>query len=317
MALTKTDLAPERAAPVAAEVTALLAATRLPGRRCCRSRRSAARVSRSCGPHCSRSGPAARCGGVSEARRGPRIHAFRRRASCHRDLGRRHDRVDDRLVLSPPGIDLRVRGLHAQNRPAEAAQAGQRVALNIAGPRLSKDVVARGDWVLHPETTRPLPRSTLGSACSRMHRARSGEHAGACASRSGACDGAGLALDGPAWSRGSRRCPARVDRPIGALAGDRVVLRDAGAVRTIGGGVVLDPFPPRRGRRTPARLAQLACARGSGAGGRLAPAAGGPPGWTVRSVFFRARNMLQSRRSGLSRPLRAAAAELAIRRLGV
>ena len=28
-------------------------------------------------------------------------------------------RVEDRLMLSPPGIDLRVRGLHAQNRPAE------------------------------------------------------------------------------------------------------------------------------------------------------------------------------------------------------
>ena len=30
------------------------------------------------------------------------------------------------------------------------------------------------------------------------------------------------------------------------------------ATRTIGGGVVIDPFPPRRGRRTPDRLAQLA-----------------------------------------------------------
>ena len=25
--------------------------------------------------------------------------------------------VDDRLILSPPGLELRVRGLHAQNRP--------------------------------------------------------------------------------------------------------------------------------------------------------------------------------------------------------
>jgi hypothetical protein len=57
--------------------------------------------------------------------------------------------VEDRLVLSPSGLPLRVRGLHAQNRPADAAQAGQRVALNVAGPRLSKEAVARGDWVLH------------------------------------------------------------------------------------------------------------------------------------------------------------------------
>ena len=47
--------------------------------------------------------------------------------------------VDDRLMLSPPGLELRVRGLHAQNRAATTAEAGQRVALNITGPRLSKD----------------------------------------------------------------------------------------------------------------------------------------------------------------------------------
>src|SRR6185437_8554785 len=55
--------------------------------------------------------------------------------------------VEDRLVLSPPGIELRVRGLHAQNRPAQHDVAGQRVALNIVAPRLSKESVTRGDWV--------------------------------------------------------------------------------------------------------------------------------------------------------------------------
>jgi len=49
-----------------------------------------------------------------------------------------------------------------------------------------------------------------------------------------------------------------LDRPIGALTGDRFVLRDPSAQRTIGGGRVLDPFPPPRGRRKPERLAQLA-----------------------------------------------------------
>ncbi len=56
-------------------------------------------------------------------------------------------RLGDRLMLSPPGIELRVRGLHAQNRPAEMAVAGQRVAVNVTGQRLSKDAVTRGDWV--------------------------------------------------------------------------------------------------------------------------------------------------------------------------
>src|SRR5436309_3481637 len=64
-------------------------------------------------------------------------------------------RVGDRLMLSPSGLELRVRGLHAQNRPAEVAEAGERVALNIVGPRLSKEAVPRGDWVLHPEIHAP------------------------------------------------------------------------------------------------------------------------------------------------------------------
>ncbi|MDE1480810.1 selenocysteinyl-tRNA-specific translation elongation factor SelB, partial [Xenorhabdus bovienii] len=42
---------------------------------------------------------------------------------------------------------VRVRGLHAQNRPAGHAQAGQRIALNIAGD-ISKEQISRGDWLL-------------------------------------------------------------------------------------------------------------------------------------------------------------------------
>ncbi|MBN7823318.1 selenocysteine-specific translation elongation factor, partial [Bowmanella sp. Y57] len=41
----------------------------------------------------------------------------------------------DELLLSPSGRRVRVRGLHAQNRRAERAVAGQRVALNLAGER--------------------------------------------------------------------------------------------------------------------------------------------------------------------------------------
>ena len=47
------------------------------------------------------------------------------------------------------------------------------------------------------------------------------------------------------------------EQPIGALHGDRAVLRDHAARHTLAGGRVVDPFPPRRGRRLPARLAVL------------------------------------------------------------
>ena len=42
--------------------------------------------------------------------------------------------VGDRVQLSPSGLSARVRSLHAQNRPAETAHAGERCALNLAGP---------------------------------------------------------------------------------------------------------------------------------------------------------------------------------------
>src|SRR5258707_844833 len=39
----------------------------------------------------------------------------------------------DRLTLSPRGIEVRVRGAHAHNRPIKKAAAGERCALHLAG----------------------------------------------------------------------------------------------------------------------------------------------------------------------------------------
>ncbi len=50
----------------------------------------------------------------------------------------------------------------------------------------------------------------------------------------------------------------RLQRPIHAANGDRFVLRDQSATRSIGGGVVIDPFPPARRRaQRPLVLAAL------------------------------------------------------------
>jgi selenocysteine-specific elongation factor len=45
--------------------------------------------------------------------------------------------------------------------------------------------------------------------------------------------------------------------PLAAWRGDRVILRDASASRTIAGGRILDPFAPARYRRTPQRMTEL------------------------------------------------------------
>src|SRR5205085_199820 len=59
------------------------------------------------------------------------------------------DRVpDDRLIMSPRGIEVRVRGVHAHNRPIERAAAGERCALNLAGNFPEGGEPRRGDWVV-------------------------------------------------------------------------------------------------------------------------------------------------------------------------
>src|SRR6185295_2089022 len=52
----------------------------------------------------------------------------------------------------------------------------------------------------------------------------------------------------------TRLVSIRTARPLALCRGDRFVLRDPQARRTIGGGVVLDIAPPNRGRRAAPRL---------------------------------------------------------------
>ncbi len=201
--------------------------------------------------------------------------------------------VEDRLILSPLGTELRVRGLHAQNRPAEQAVAGQRVALNIVGPRLSKDSVERGDWVLHPDVHAPVQRIDAriallaGEAKPLRADAPVHLHLGAAhvTARVAPLDAERIEPGASVLAR------LNFAKPIGALVGDRLVLRDASASRTMGGGAVVDPFPPRRGRRTPERLAQLAALEAPAPAIALGRLLALPPGWTDRAGFFRAHNL--------------------------
>jgi len=57
--------------------------------------------------------------------------------------------------------------------------------------------------------------------------------------------------------------------PVGALWGDRIVLRDHAARHTLAGSRALDPLPPRRGRSRPERLAVLAALTEPDAGDAL------------------------------------------------
>ncbi|AGA32626.1 Selenocysteine-specific translation elongation factor [Thioalkalivibrio nitratireducens DSM 14787] len=168
-------------------------------------------------------------------------------------------RVGDEFVLSPSGQPVRVRGIHAQNRPAETGAAGQRCALNLTGPGLEKDAIARGDWVLHPELHRPTARidarvRALADAPKALrHWSPVHLHLGSARLMARVA-----VLEGDAVEPGSEGFAQLVlEGQTHALRGDRFVLRDPSARHNLAGGVVLDDRPPARGRRRPARIALL------------------------------------------------------------
>ena len=177
----------------------------------------------------------------------------------------------DRLLLSPRGIEVRVRGVHAHNRPVERAAAGDRCALNIAGSFPEGGEPGRGDWLLAPDLHAPTGRIDVALKVSRAAPVpfRSGLpvhiHLGT-EDRVGRAAILGRNLLSPGEEG---MVQLDLDRPIGALWGDRVVLRDHGALHTLAGGRVIDPFPPRRGRARPERLAALAALREPDAGSAL------------------------------------------------
>ncbi len=176
-----------------------------------------------------------------------------------------HIQVGDEVVLTPSakGQRLRVRNLHAQNQAVAQAHAGQRCAVALAG--IGKDEVSRGQWLTTPgaaiATDRLDATLTLWHGESKALRSGTPVHV-----HIGSSDTLGtvavLQVDGAAagdtiapGAHGTVQIVLR--QPIGAWHGDRVVLRDNSATRTIAGGVVLDPFAPARYRRTAQRLAEL------------------------------------------------------------
>jgi selenocysteine-specific elongation factor len=166
--------------------------------------------------------------------------------------------VGDRLALGPTGKSVRVRGLHAQNQAAERAFAGQRVALNLGGERLELGQIHRGHWLLAEWLHAPTQR--LDIQFQLLPGERTFEHFQPVHLHLGTQDVIARValLEGPRLRPGEQMFAQLLTNvPVHAAHGDRLILRDASAQRTLGGGRVLDPFAPARQRRSPERLAQL------------------------------------------------------------
>jgi selenocysteine-specific elongation factor len=165
----------------------------------------------------------------------------------------------DTVRVLAAGATGRARTIHAQNAEASLGRAGERCALNLAGTGLKQDEIRRGDWIVHGPVPDPSARIDArirvlpDEARPLRHWTPVHVHLGA-----SAVTGRVATLEAKEISPGAAGLVQLVlDRPIGAVHGDRLILRDQSARRTIGGGRVIDVFPLVRGRAKHERLEAL------------------------------------------------------------
>jgi selenocysteine-specific elongation factor len=144
----------------------------------------------------------------------------------------------DIVRVLPRGLEARVRSVQVHDEPVERAAAGQRVALNLVGVGWRE--VGRGDVVVKGVGVRP--GYLLDVTLDIEDGARALER------------GTRVQLH-----HGTREAPARVvplgdgfaqlrlEAPLMAVEGDRVILRQVAPPDTIGGGVVVDAAPRKHG----------------------------------------------------------------------
>jgi len=134
----------------------------------------------------------------------------------------------DELRAEPGGRTVRVRSVQVHDRPVERADAGQRVA--VALPGIERNELRRGDALVAPGAYPVAYRLDVAlEELAEIPRLAHVHH--------GTADVlARVVRVGERWAQ------LRLAEPVLAARGDRVVLR---AGTTVGGGVVIDPAPPR------------------------------------------------------------------------
>jgi selenocysteine-specific elongation factor len=154
----------------------------------------------------------------------------------------------DTLRLLPGGRTVRVREVQVHDERLQHAGAGQRVAVNLAGVAVAE--VARGDVLSGDGELAETYRvdAELELADDEEPDARVTVHHGT--------------RETPArltWL-GGRFWQLRLEEPLIAAAGDRLVIRRIAPPDTLGGGTVLDAHPRRHGpsRHSTERLTRLA-----------------------------------------------------------
>jgi selenocysteine-specific elongation factor len=152
-------------------------------------------------------------------------------------------RRGEKVLVLPQQREARVRSIEVHDRALEEAEARRRVALNLGG--VSLDEVSRGDVVTVPgapvESTFRLDVELLGRGSEIIAENRVQAHLGTRETAARVVDlGEGMAQ-------------LRLEQPLMARRGDRVVIRRIAPPDTLGGGRIADPAPRRHGPGKPAQ----------------------------------------------------------------
>ena len=166
---------------------------------------------------------------------------------------------EDTVRLLPQDVELRVRGIHAQNAESTAAHSGERAALNITGGDLKRLAIHRGNWIVDNHarlsTTKIDCEITVLETEGKPLKNRTPVHLHIGAADIGARV---VTLEGNSIAPGERALvQLQLNQPANTVYAERFILRDQSALRTVGGGYVIDPLPVTRGRKKDTRLAVL------------------------------------------------------------
>lgn len=167
-------------------------------------------------------------------------------------------KVGEHLVCLPGGERFRVRSIQVHGHSLDNAGWGQRVALNLVGSETAS--VKRGQVVCHEKLARTsqrfdafveIPRA--GARGLRSHQ-RVRVHLGTAEITAKL-----VFLFGrdKVESNESAHCQITLDEPALVMRGDRFILRDEVARRTLGGGIVLHPWAQRHRQKEDDGLAKM------------------------------------------------------------
>jgi selenocysteine-specific elongation factor len=164
--------------------------------------------------------------------------------------------ADEEVAVMPHDRRVKVRGLQVHGRSEPVAGAGRRVAINLGGIELTD--LERGDVLCTPGAFDPTRRfdtviDLLADARTLRHGARVRFHHGTSEILGRVALSSIQGSDAPPAevnAGASAYARLRLEAPAVLTRGDRFILRAYSPPVTIGGGVVVDPQPPRGAIRT-------------------------------------------------------------------